>query len=181
MFCRIYVNCILVLTLVGCSSSGNLTTGSLSSGGSQQSAAPVVRDDPMMRALHVGANSARAVKCGYHFDPAKLKSQFMAAQGAAVTDPQMIAKVNKAYDTGFNGVTKAISDPKTYCTPHKTATIKTALQKNLAGDYSPPPKKRVANTGGGFFDIFDADVAEEKGPKFGSSEWWEKQNEASGS
>ncbi len=173
--------CLVMLALVGCSSTSDVTTGSVA-GGNQQSASPVVRDDPLTRALHVGANSARAVKCGYNFNSTALKSRFMSAQAAAITDPQKMEQVNKAYDTGFNGVSKAITNPKTYCTPAKTKAIKVALQKNLAGDYTPPAKRRVAQSGaGGFFgDLFDADVAEEGGPKFGSDDWWEKQNEASG-
>ena len=145
-----------------------------------QTASPIVRDDPLSRALHVGANSARAVKCGFNFDPAALKSRFMSAQAAAIQDPLKMQKVNAAYDTGFNGVTKAVTNPKSYCTDHKTASIRTALQKNLAGDYSPPPR-RVVKTDDSFFgSIFDSDVVEDKGPKFGSDDWWEKQNDATG-
>lgn len=126
------------------------TTGSLLGG---SSTAKENRDpnDPVARAMGVAATSARALKCGYNFDPGKLKSQYLAYETAAA--PTLGDKLSRVYDTSFAGVTKAIADKEKdedYCAPDRTARIKTALTRNLAGDYSPPPSEAPEDSGGIF-------------------------------
>lgn len=127
---------LLVASLGGCGASlPSLTTGSLFGG---SNAAPVVQNDPVSRAMEVGATSARAIKCGYNFDPSKLRTQFLAAETAA--NPDDAGKLGQVYDTTFNGVSKAIaSQGAEYCTAAKTSRIKEALTRHLAGDYTPSP------------------------------------------
>lgn len=189
MFARILTAVFVTGLLAGCSSSGGLSTGSLLGGDgkkkSQTSAdlvTPVIKNDPVTRALHVGANSARAVRCGFSFDANRVKTNFLAAEAAGGLPVSEVAKLGNAYSTGFNGVSKGIGDAQTYCTPARVASVKAALTRHLAGDYTPPaPKKVVATSGGGIFGgLFNGDLDEEKGPAFGSDEWWEKQNEATG-
>lgn len=99
---------------------------------------PQETNTPANRAFQVGATSARAIKCGYNFDPAKLRTQFLAAEAA--TDPASADQLGKTYDVAFNGVTKAVaSQGEGYCSNQKLAMIKEALTRHLAGDYTPPP------------------------------------------
>jgi hypothetical protein len=124
------------------------TTGSLL-GGSSASKENRDPNDPVARAMGVAATSARALKCGYNFDPAKLKSQYLAYEAAAA--PSLSDKLSRVYDTSFAGVTKAISDKERdedYCAPDRTARIKTALNRNLAGDYTPPASEAPEDSGG---------------------------------
>jgi len=110
---------------------------------------PEAQNDPTSRALQVGAVSARAIKCGFNFDPAKLRTQYLAAETA--TAPADADKLARIYDTSFNGVSKAISGQgEAYCTETKTAQIKDALTRHLAGDYAPPPPPPPEQ--GGLFD-----------------------------
>lgn len=121
--------------LAGCGATiPGLSTSSL--GG--KTAEPVVQNDPASRAFQVAATSARALKCGYNFDPAKLRYQYIASETAA--NPQEAEKVSKMYDATFNGVTKAVAaQGEHYCTAAKTTKIKEALNRHLAGDYTPSP------------------------------------------
>ena len=68
--------CVMVLATVslgGCGASlPSLSTGSLF-GGTSKLRTPVIQNDPTSRAIEVGATSARAIKCGYNFDPANSK------------------------------------------------------------------------------------------------------------
>ena len=65
----------LVLLLAACSSSGSgLTTGSLLPGTKAKQAA----DPATERAMQVAATAARAAKCGYNFDPIRLKTSYLA-------------------------------------------------------------------------------------------------------
>src|SRR4029079_9468145 len=77
--------CVMVLATVslgGCGASlPSLSTGSLF-GGTSKAATPVIQNDPTSRAIEVGSTSARAIKCGYNSDPAKLKNQFLTAEAA---------------------------------------------------------------------------------------------------
>jgi hypothetical protein len=132
--------------LCGCSGSSGLTTASLI-GDEQKPAGPV--NDPPMRAFQVGTVSARAVKCGFNFDPGKLKANYLAyeAKQPGASDP---AKIERIYDVSFNGVAKAVAGEGEYCSDAKTKTIKADLTRHLAGDYSPSEQPKVAQEEGLF-------------------------------
>ena len=134
---------LVATALAGCSmtsASSGLTTGSLFGGEAKATQAPPT-NDPSARAFQVGTVSARAIKCGFNFDPAKLKTNYLSYERALGGTTDM-ARVERTYDVSFNGVAKAVADEKEYCTDTKTAAIKGDLARHLAGDYtpSPPPK-----------------------------------------
>ncbi len=119
--------------LAGCSGGGSgLTTGALL--GESKPAAPV--NDGPARAFQVGTASARAVKCGFNFDPAKLKTNYLAYEKQQ-PGGQDTSKVERIYDVSFNGVAKAVAAEGDYCSPGKTTLIKGDLTRHLAGDYTP--------------------------------------------
>lgn len=167
-----------LLLMAGCSSDGGLSTGSLLSGNSETAAkAPPDNNTPAGRALHVGTVAARAARCGYNFDPAALRANYLATeatQGLAVAD---LAKVEKIYDTGYRGILSASAKEPDYCNSKRTAVIKTALNKALAGDYTPPPPVVRKDDGGVFGGLFDQDVVADKGPSFGTEDWWDAQRD----
>lgn len=130
----------LAASLGGCGASlPKLSTGSLFGA---NNAAPVDRNnDPATRTMDVAATSARALKCGYNFDPAKLKNNFLTTQSA--TAPGDLPKLTQIYDASFNTVSKALVGKPDYCTAEKTARIKLALNRHLAGDFTPSPPEVV--------------------------------------
>jgi hypothetical protein len=145
--------CVMVLataSLGGCGASlPSLSTGLLFGGTSKAAATPAIQNDPTSRAIEVGSTSARAIKCGYNFDPAKLKSQFLTAEAAA--NPADTAKLTQVYDVTFNGISKALATKGTdYCSKAKTTRIKEALNRHLAGDYTPSPPEPVEQDEGLF-------------------------------
>lgn len=163
------------LLLAGCGSS-SLTTASLT-GGNQPAQAAVdpaapanaaapagpPPSDPTSRALQVGATSARAVRCGFYFDPAKLKASFLAAESAAGTSPDQLQRIEREYEFTRLSVAKKIAEEADYCSEVKTQEIKRDLSRHLAGDFTPPPKKEQPNQQGGFFaDLMDGSSSSEK-------------------
>lgn len=166
----------VVVMAAGCSAGAGITTGALFGSGEKPAPpSPSDNNTPTGRALHVGTVSARATKCGYNFDPATLRSKYLAAEAASGMPIADLTKIEQIYDTGYRGVLSAASQDPNYCTKARTTEIKTALNKALAGDYAPPPKK--VDQGGGVFGIFDQDVVEDKGPQFGTGDWWDAQRE----
>lgn len=147
------------LLVAGCSGSTGLTTGSLFGGASApaKAAPPQVKNDPISRAFQVGTVSARAVKCGYNFDPARLKSNFLAAETAQGTPVAELANVERTYDVAFNGVTKAVAGQPQYCSERKTAEIKQDLTRHLAGDYTPSPPRPQPQEDEGLFGFGGSD------------------------
>jgi hypothetical protein len=134
---------LVATALAGCSmssASSGLTTGSLFGSDAKATPAPPA-NDPSSRAFQVGTVSARAIKCGFNFDPAKLKTNYLAYERALGGTTDM-ARVERTYDVSFNGVAKAVADEREYCSDAKTAAIKGDLARHLTGDYtpSPPPK-----------------------------------------
>ena len=138
------------LLLAGCGSSG-LTTASLTGGSepAQAAAAPAgpPPSDPTSRAVQVGATSARAVRCGFYFDPAKLKASFLAAESAGGLAPEQLQKTEREYEYIRLSVTKKIGEDKDYCTEAKAREIKGDLNRHLAGDFTPPVKKEQVQEG----------------------------------
>jgi len=134
------------LALAGCSGASGLTTGSLF--GSGESAKPAAAagpvNDPTSRAFQVGTVSARAIKCGYNFDPAKLKTNYLTYERTMAGPTADMANIERTYDVSFNAVAKAVASEAEYCSAEKTKTIKKDLSRHLAGDYtpSPPPPKQ---------------------------------------
>lgn len=128
--------------LAGCSAGSGLTTGSLL--GEDKPTAPVV--DPSARAFQVGTASARAVKCGFNFDPAKLKLNYLAYEKQQAPG-QDTSKVERVYDVSFNGVAKAVAAEGEYCSSAKTRQIKADLTRHLAGDYTPNAPKDAEEEG----------------------------------
>lgn len=131
---------LMAASLGGCGASlPKLSTGSLF-GAKQEN--PIDRDnDPATRTMDVAATSARAIKCGYNFDPAKLKNNFLTTQSAA--NPTDLPKLTQIYDASFNTVSKALVSKPDYCSAEKTARIKLALNRHLAGDFTPSPPEAV--------------------------------------
>jgi hypothetical protein len=152
---------LVAAALAGCSGGSGLSTGSLFGSGtssittgslfgsSAKPAATAPVNDPAMRAFQVGTVSARAVKCGFNFDPAKLKTDYLAYERTMGSTADDLAKLEKVYDASFNGIAKAVSGESDYCTPEKTKTIKADLARHLAGDYTPSPMPKAAPEDGG--------------------------------
>ncbi|MGD9783305.1 MAG: hypothetical protein AB7E80_03660 [Hyphomicrobiaceae bacterium] len=191
---RLPATLLAALSLAACSG-GPSPLPSLSTG-SVSATAPATPVDPVQaaaqaeaesrgtytsRAFQVGSTSARAVKCGFNFDPARLRQQFMAAEATSGTAAADMEKVEKLYDISFNGISRGIADKQDYCSDAKSKEIKEDLTRHLAGDYKPRPQKKVAQDSGGLFGgIFDASGDVDNGPKIGTTDWWEKQNEKMG-
>jgi hypothetical protein len=139
--------------LGGCGASlGNVSTGSLFGGAAKVPAPPP--NDPTARAMQVGTTSARALKCGYNFDPTKLRTQFLSTEAA--TNPAEGTRLAQIYDTSFRGVSNAVAGQgESYCTTSKTGAIKQALNRHLAGDFTPSPPEPVEEEAGIFGDLGD--------------------------
>lgn len=155
---RLLFGVLIATALSGCGASlPGLTTGSLF-GSDAPKPAPQVVNDPTARAMQVGSTSARALKCGFNFDPVKLKTQFLAAETPALTNPADATRIGQIYDTAFNGISKAVaSQGEAYCSPGKTRSIKEALNRHLAGDYTPSPPEPQAEEDDGLFGSFSSD------------------------
>lgn len=151
--------------LTGCSTSIGSATSSLF-GGSKTETSSVTpapappASTPTARALNVGAVTARALKCGYNFDPSRLKATYVADETARGTPANDLANIEKAYNIGFNGVNKVASTEANYCSSRKTDQIKADLGQLLAGNFEPPTRKpeQPAEEGvfGGLFGGEDA-------------------------
>lgn len=178
--------------IAGCSSGGNgVSTASIlgnaptppTAGGATPVAQPVAAapaapvSTPTDRALQVGTVSARAVKCGYNFDPAKLKASYIAYETGLGTSNEQIAQIEKIYGVGYNGVMKAAATEANYCSERKTEQIKEDLNRLLAGNFE-PPRTAVAqkkDDDDGFFGGLFGNSSGDSGPAFGSSDWWDSQ------
>jgi len=146
------------LGLGACSNTASemLTTGSLFGAQPQgtqagSAAAPEIVK-PEDRAIHVAAVSARATKCGYFFDPGRLRTSYLENEAQLGITPEELEKVTKIYDFTNGKVTTTIATSEGYCTDERVQEIKSSLTRHLAGDFAPPVKRKPVEVG--FFDMF---------------------------
>ena len=111
--------------------------------------ATVANDDPMARPIGVAWTSARAKRCGFYFDPAKLKSNYLAYEQRQGAAGEQYAKIERTYEATYRSTTDKVSLDSDYCTERKTADIKADLERHLVGDYAPnlPKPKNIASCG----------------------------------
>lgn len=133
----------LAVVVSGCSGGGGLTTASLL--GTPEK--PQL-DEPTERALHSASISARASKCGYNFDPGRLRESFLASEAANGATPEQMTKLGQSYDFTRTTVSKQIANPDDYCTEGKTREVSAALTKQLAGDFKAPKKPPLPKSAG---------------------------------
>ena len=168
----------LALGLSGCSGGGGVSTASILGGEAAPTPASVAVADPGERAFHAGAVTARAVRCGYNFDPAAVRANYLAHEAAVGATPEQMAKLQQTYDVAHRGVAKAAGEDSNYCTDRRTRDIKTELGNLLAGNFEAPKKQAPKEEGlfSGWLDGGGSDT----GPAFGSSGWWESQQDKVG-
>jgi hypothetical protein len=149
---------LVAAALTGCSGASSLTTGSILGGPEKPAAAsnPGSINDPTNRAFQVGTVSAKAIKCGFNFDPAKLKTNYLTYE-RTMTPGGDLAKVEKIYDVSFNGIAKAVAGDSDFCSDEKTKAIKADLSRHLAGDYTPAIRPKEVEQDGVFDSIFAGD------------------------
>jgi hypothetical protein len=124
------------VSLTACSGpSGSGGTSSLVTGSVFSSApkAPVNPDNPTMRHVKVAMVSASAVKCGFYFDPAKLRQSATTAQAG---DGAQLTKVQQDYDAMFARTAKALAADGEFCADGRLGTIKSDLNRHISGDFT---------------------------------------------
>jgi hypothetical protein len=162
------VSAVLLLAACGNSSGGGgsgLSTASIL--GEAPAAASgdrpgITKDDPMARPVQVAWTSARAQKCGFNFDPGKLKANYMAFEQRSGADAARLGQLEKTYDMTVVKIGGTIGSPDTYCTDRQSGIIKADLQRHLTGNFEPnfPEDKKVAE--GGFLSKANDQTTQER-------------------
>ena len=93
--------------------------------------------DILAKPTQVGWTSARASHCGFVFDPAQLRSNNLASEVNAGRSRSEMMRIEQAYDYTRESVHATIKDSHAYCNKERTDAIREALNRYLAGDYTP--------------------------------------------
>jgi hypothetical protein len=152
--------------LAGCGSSASgLITGSTSA----DTPGNITSDDPLARPIGVAWTSARAHRCGFYFDPNKLRASYLAFE-AKESNAEQLAKAEKTYDSTFKVIRERIGEDPDYCSDKKGTEIKANLQRHLAGDFAPSfPKAKQAESCG-FFGCGGS-----SSEKWDAEQWWKEE------
>src|SRR4029077_9048792 len=123
------------LLLLGCGTVGRVTGNE---GVATDTQARYVRpEDPLSRPIQTAWTSARAKYCGFMFDPARLKADYLADEQRRGADQYALARLSKTYDQTFESVTATIVADPNYCNNERLAAIRVDLRRYLSGDYEP--------------------------------------------
>lgn len=149
----------------------------LTTGATQPADAPaggLSNEHPMARPISVAWTSARAKRCGFYFDPAKLQASYLAYEAQQGAAGDQLAKIQSSYDSTFNTIAARINGDPDYCTDRKGADIKADLQRHLAGNFTPNLPQAKADTACGFFGCTASPSSSDKA--FDSKDFWKKQD-----
>lgn len=131
--------------MAGCSSGlPGLSTGSTAATPAAKAEPAPVK--PTDRAMQVATTSAKATSCGYNFDPARLRANYLAFETQSGAPANDIAALEKLYDTTRVRVAGTIVKADDFCSDDQTMVIKRDLVRHLAGDFSPPAKLAVSSS-----------------------------------
>ncbi|XSG82829.1 MAG: hypothetical protein ACPW61_03350 [Methyloligella sp. ZOD6] len=111
--------------LTGCGSSGK-----------ESAAWKMNEDDPLSRPVQVAWTSARASHCGFIFQPAQLRANYLNRMRQLGTPASQLAEMEEAYDYTYKSVSETIGGQTNYCTKSKTDAIRKDLQQYLAGNFA---------------------------------------------
>ncbi|KAB2847284.1 MAG: hypothetical protein F9K44_13820 [Hyphomicrobiaceae bacterium] len=142
---KIAVLAIAASALAGCGS--QISTASLTGETKPKTAQSVdgglavSPNDPMAKPIQVAWTSARAQRCGFYFDPGKLRGSYVASEVAKGATADQVNKIERAYDYTRERVANQISGNADYCSNQTVAEIRQDLNRHLAGDYSVNAKK----------------------------------------
>jgi hypothetical protein len=140
----------------GCGNGSGATGSLFSNNTSVQKLVPVSEpdappginnDSPMARPASVAWTSARAKRCGFFFDPVKLRATYLAYESRQ--PGQDLAKIESTYDNIFKVISATVAGDADYCNESRSKDIKAELARHLAGDFNPnlPKPKMVADCG----------------------------------
>lgn len=149
---RFLVAALLSAALGGCANSGGgsgLSTASVlgEAPASASGETPgITKADPMARPVQVAWTSARAEKCGFNFDSARLKANYIAYEQAQGSDAARLGNITKSYDMTVVKIRSSLAGQEGYCTDRRSNEIKADLQRHLAGNYEPnfPEDRKIA-------------------------------------
>jgi hypothetical protein len=131
----------------------------------------ITNESPLARPIGVAWTSARAKRCGFYFDPQKLRTSYLAFE-AKQSNGEQLAKSEKTYDTTYQVISQRISGEPEYCSDKKGADIKAELARHLKGDFAPNfPKPKVVESCG-FFGCGSGEPEQ----KLESKTFWEERD-----
>ena len=136
---------------------------------------PLNNADPMTRPVAVAWTSARAKRCGFYFDPAKLKTSYLAYESKQGAAGEQYAKIERLYEATYKSTSEKISLDADYCSDRKGLEIKADLERHLAGDYTAnlPAPKPIASCG--FWGCNSS-----RDDPFSTRKFWEEQKKNTG-
>jgi hypothetical protein len=117
----------------GCTNAASLlTTGSLTPAATQGLA-----NDTQSRLRQVASTSARAKRCAFNFDPARLKTSYLDYERSQGATAEQVSKISESYDATLASKAKEVEGNPSYCSDRVTSLIKSALERHKAGDFTP--------------------------------------------
>jgi len=125
----------------------------------------ITNEDPLARPIQVAWTSARAQRCGFNFDTAKMRTNYLSYEQRQGAAGEQLGKIQSTYDGTFKTISGKVSSDPDYCTDKRSNEIKADLQRHLAGDYKPnlpKPQAAVAQCGGLFGGSCDSGASDKK-------------------
>jgi hypothetical protein len=113
-----------------------LALGGCGSSSGEKAAWEMNESDPLSRPVQVAWTAARASHCGFIFQPAQLRANYLNQMQRLGTPPSELRRMEEAYDYTYESVTDTIQDQPKYCTKAKTDAIRKDLNQYLAGNFA---------------------------------------------
>ncbi len=109
-----------------------------------QAAAPPP-STPSQRAVQVAWTAASARYCAFGLNPQKLKGDYLAWERTQGASEETILTLGITYDKSFLTFYDKVKDTPGFCSKAKIEEIRPQINRHLAGNYEPTPRKVSEN------------------------------------
>jgi len=109
-----------------------------------QAAAPPP-STPSQRAVQVAWTAASARYCAFGLNPQKLKGDYLAWERTQGASEETALTLGATYDKAFLTFYDKVKDTPGFCSKAKIEEIRPQINRHLAGNYEPTPRKVSEN------------------------------------
>ena len=132
---------VVCVSLAACSGRMSGLTGAQT--GAETPVAPV--STPAARAVQVAWTAASARYCAFGLNPQKLKGDYLAWERTQGASEETILTLGITYDRSFLTFYDKVKDTPGFCSKAKIEEIRPQINRHLAGNYEPTPRKVSEN------------------------------------
>jgi len=153
---------IIAAALLAAGCSGGSTSGGGLFGVSQPTETAPPPPDPMAKPIQVGWTLARAERCGFLFDKARVTNAYLAHEASVGATPERLQQAQTAMEYSRASTLTKIQSNQGYCSEDVLKALREDMPMVVAGNFNLPDRTPKAQPEGSLLDVL---AVEPRGPE----------------